>query len=40
MPLCGFDKNMLEGLKVFHEGLAEYKINKDAKKNNEGFENN
>jgi len=23
MPICGFDKKMLDGMKKFHEGLIE-----------------
>jgi len=38
--MCGFNKEMLEGLKVFHEGLAEYRITEDAKKDNGKLENN
>jgi len=33
MPLCGFDKQMIEGLEAFHEGLAEQLIEK-IKENN------
>lgn len=26
MPICGFNKQMLKGLEMFHKGLAENKI--------------
>jgi hypothetical protein len=26
MPLCGFNKDMLEGLELFHKGLVDNKI--------------
>ncbi|MFH1589729.1 MAG: hypothetical protein ABIB43_04145 [archaeon] len=32
MPLCGFNKKMLEGLIAFHEGLVEHGLMDRAKK--------
>ena len=40
MPMCGFNNEMLEGLKVFHKGLAENRINKDTKKDRERLGDN
>ena len=33
MPLCGFDKQMLDGLDKFHESLVENIIKKIKEKN-------
>ena len=33
MPMCGFDKKMLDGLDDFHQGLVEA-VQKKSKKNN------
>ena len=33
MALCGFDKQMLEGLKSFHRGLAETVLKKIKQEN-------
>jgi hypothetical protein len=30
MPLCGFNKEMLEGMDKFHEGLLEAIANKES----------
>ena len=35
MPVCGFDKNMLEGLKLFHKGLIEHGVIERSKKKNQ-----
>lgn len=35
MPVCGFDKNMLDGLKLFHKGLIEHGIIERSKKKNQ-----
>jgi len=35
MPMCGFNKKMLEGLTAFSEGLMEYGLVERSKKNNE-----
>lgn len=35
MPFCGFDKNMLEGLKLFHKGLIEHGVIERSKKKNQ-----
>ena len=32
MPLCGFDKQMLDGLDKFHEGLVENIIKKQKRR--------
>ena len=32
MPICGFNKQMLDGLDKFHEGLVETIIKKSNKK--------
>ena len=40
MPLCGFNKEMLEGLKSFHEGLVENKSHEEFKSNQEHGEDN
>lgn len=32
MPLCGFDKQMLDGLNKFHEGLVENILSKTKEK--------
>lgn len=33
MPFCGFDKQMLDGLDKFHEGLIETIIEKSKEEN-------
>ncbi len=33
MPLCGFSKEMLEGLRGFHRGLVEQEIFRKSKEN-------
>ena len=33
MPLCGFNKEMLEGLKEFHKGLVIQKVSKKSEEN-------
>ncbi len=33
MPMCGFSKSMLDGLGVYHQGLAEAVIKKSKKSN-------
>lgn len=33
MPMCGFSKSMLEGLGVYHQGLADAVIKKSKKSN-------
>ncbi len=33
MPLCGFNKQMLKGLKEFHKGLVIQKVSKESEKN-------
>jgi len=38
MPLCGFNKQMLEGLNNFHLGLVEHGIIERSKKNNQSLE--
>lgn len=35
MPICGFNKKMLNGLEMFLEGLVEYGVKERAAKNNE-----
>jgi len=40
MPLCGFNKEMLEGLKKFHEGLAEQRIDKSSEEKQDFLEGN
>lgn len=32
MPICGFDKQMLDGLDKFHEGLVENLLKKTKEK--------
>ena len=38
MPLCGFNKKMLEGLTAFNEGLVEHGLIFRSKKNSETVE--
>lgn len=38
MPMCGFNKKMIEGLKAFNEGLVEHGLNYRSKLNNETIE--
>lgn len=38
MPMCGFNKKMLEGLKSFNEGLIEYGLIHRGEINNETIE--
>ena len=33
MALCGFSKEMLEGLKEFHKGLVRQKVSRESKEN-------
>ncbi len=33
MPMCGFNKQMLEGLKEFHKGLVRKKVSRESKEN-------
>ena len=40
MALCGFNKDMLKGLELFHFGLAENKIRNKHKENKESLEDN
>lgn len=35
MPLCGFNKEMLDGLRMFHKGLIEHGLILRSKKKNE-----
>jgi len=35
MPFCGFDKNMLEGIRLFHKGLIEHGIIEHSRKKNQ-----
>jgi len=35
MPFCGFNKDMIEGMKLFHKGLVEYGIIERSKKKNQ-----
>ncbi len=38
MPLCGFDKQMLDGIDSFHRGLIEIILDKTPSKNVDGKE--
>jgi len=38
MPLCGFNKKMIEGLKKFNEGLVEHGLIHRSQKNEESIE--
>ena len=38
MPMCGFNKDMLEGLTLFHLGLVENKFKNKHKENKENLE--
>ena len=38
MPICGFNKKMLEGLTAFSEGLVEHGLEYRSKKNDETIE--
>ena len=38
MPLCGFNKDMLEGLELFHTGLVRQKISKESKESKKNLE--
>ena len=38
MPLCGFNKKMLEGITAFSQGLVEHGLFYKGKKNNETIE--
>ena len=33
MPMCGFNQQMLEGLKEFHKGLVKQKVSRKSKEN-------
>ncbi len=35
MPFCGFNKDMLEGMKLFHRGLIEHGIIERSKRKNQ-----
>lgn len=37
MPMCGFDKRMIEGLNLFHKGLVEHGIIQRAHNKNQSF---